>query len=174
MNDYWNNNQNNFLSLYQSLNPNSKKSVKSEINALEKLYQKTYLQPVIIKKNNTKTNNNKKDKFDQYSFKCLTKSLKYKILKGTKEVSFKIELENNGYFPWPINETFLLIDETKSMIKSEKISLYPLNPNEKKFFDIQFKKLDGLKPGIYKTILSFYAKGKNFGKNITVNIEVYE
>ena len=38
------------MPLYQSLNPNSKKSVKREINALEKLYQKTNLQTIIIKK----------------------------------------------------------------------------------------------------------------------------
>ena len=94
MDEYWNNNQSNLLPLYQSLNPNSKKSVKSEINALEIFYQKIYLQTIIL--DNTNTNNNINKEFDQYSFKCLTNSLNYKILKGTKEVSFKIELENNG------------------------------------------------------------------------------
>ena len=54
MDDYWKNNQNNLLPLYQSLNPNSKKNVKREINALEKLYQKTNLQTIIIKKKNLK------------------------------------------------------------------------------------------------------------------------
>ena len=54
MNDYWNNNQKNFLPLYQSLNPNSKKNVKSEISALAKLYQKTNLQTIILKKINLK------------------------------------------------------------------------------------------------------------------------
>ena len=58
------------------------------------------------------------------------------------------------------------------MIKSEKISLYPLNPKEKKFFDIKFKNLDKIKPGIYKSNLSFYAKGEKFGDDITINFEI--
>ena len=192
MNDYWNNNKKNLLPLYQS-----------EINALEKLYQKTHLQTIIIKKEKfenenssvseeamnenknlkehkfphaqfTNNNNNKSTKFDQYSFKCLTKNLNHKILRGTKEVSFGIELENNGNFPWPRNETFLLTDETKSTIKSEKINLAPLNPKVHQLFDIKFKNMDKFKPGIYKNNLSFYAKGKSFGNNITINIELSE
>ena len=99
--------------------------------------------------------------------------MNYKILKGTKKVSIGIELENDGVFPWPIKETFLLInEESKSMIKSEKINLDPLNPYEKKLFEIQIKNTDTLKPGIYKYNLSFYIKGKKFGNNITINIKV--
>jgi len=208
MNEYWNNNQNKFLSLYQSLNQNLKNSIKSEINGIEKLYQKTYLQTMILKKNyfenenslstdeilkahfnfkenkppkkeinhNNIINNNTSiiKNFDQYSFKCLTNNLDKKILKGTKEVSIEIELENNGEFPWPKNETFLLIDESKSRIKSENIMLDGLIPNKQKIFNIKFKNLENLKPGIYKINLSFLAKGKTFGNNITINIEVYE
>ena len=201
MNDYWNNNQKNLLPLYQSLNPNTKKNVKNEISALEKLYQKTYLQTMVIKKKkfeneNTSIyeealdankyskehkfpkeqliNNNINKNFDEYSFKCLTNNLNYKILKGTKEVSFRIELVNDGYYPWPKNETFLLTDETKSMIKSEKISLDPLNPRAQKLFDIKFKNMNKLEPGVYKINFSFYAKGKSFGNKITFYIEVYE
>ena len=97
-------------------------------------------------------NNNINKKFDQYSFKCLTNNLNHKMLRGTKEISFGIELENNGDFPWPINETFLLTDETKSMIRSEKISLDPLNPKARKLFNIKFKNMDKLNLGIYKNI----------------------
>ena len=100
--------------------------------------------------------------------------MNHKILRGTKEISFGIELENNGDFPWPINETFLLTDETKSTILSEKISLDPLNPKAQKLFNIKFKNMDKLNLGIYKNNLSFFAKGKRFGNNIPIYIEVYE
>ena len=201
MDDYWNKNQSNLLPLYQNLNQNSKKNLKHEINALEKLYQKTYLQTIVIEKNHFKNeatliledklspNNNLKEpklqnkqninnniniNFDQYSFKCLTDNLNYKMMEGTKEVSFRIELENNGEFPWPINETFLLTDKTKSKIQCQKICLDPLNPKAKQFFYIKFKNMDKLSPGIYKNSLVFYAKKKKFGDNITIQIEVYK
>ena len=186
MNDYWNNNQKNLLPLYQSLNPKSKKNVKNEISELEKLYQKTHLQTIIIKKKKFENENslideesmnenkNSKKKFDHYSFKCLTNNLNYRILKGTKEASFRIGLENDGYYPWPRNETFLLTDKTKSTIKSEKINLDPLNPKSIQLFDIKFKYLNKLEPGVYKNSLLFYAKGKSFGNHIIIYIEVYE
>jgi len=204
MNDYWNKNQRNLLPLYQSLNPNSKNNVRTEIKELEKLYQKTYLQTIVIKNkifendssiseedlnsknnlkdhkfpnsesinNNIRINNNIIKNFEQYSFKCLTNNLNYEIIKGTKEASFGIELENNGDSPWLENETFLLTDETKSNIKSEKIKLDPLIPNSQKLYDIKFKNIDKFKPGIYKNSLSFLVKGKSYGNNITINLEI--
>ena len=113
-----------------------------------------------------KNGRNISEGYNQYSFKCLTDNLNYKIKRGAKEASLKIELENNGILPWPENETFLLINE----VKSQKIKLCSLNPEKKCSVYINFY-LDKLKPG--KNYLSFYAKNKKFGNNITINIEIY-
>ena len=125
--------------------------------------------------NNIEENKNTRNilkRFDQYSFRCLTHNLNFKIKEGTKEASIKIELENNGKFCWPKDETFLKTDELKSTIESQKIRLCPLNPKEKQSVNIQFN-LDKLKPGIYIDCLAFNVKGKNIGNNITINIEIY-
>jgi hypothetical protein len=117
-------------------------------------------------------NNNKHEGFDQYSF-SLTNNLYYRIKEGTKEASIKIELENDGKFCWPKNETFLIItDEAKSQIKSQRISLLPLIPKDKCLVNIQLN-VDKLKKGIYKKYLVFNAKNENFGNNIKINIEIY-
>ena len=97
----------------------------------------------------------------------------YRIKEGTKEASIKIELENDGKFCWPKNETFLIItDEAKSQIKSQRISLLPLIPKDKCLVNIQLN-VDKLKKGIYKKYLVFNAKNENFGNNIEINIEIY-
>ena len=108
---------------------------------------------------------------DQYSFRWLTKDLDRKVKKGTKETIIKFELENNGKFRWPENETFLLMEEANFTIKSQEIKLCSLNPGKKCSVCIKFN-LDKLEKGIYINYLSFYAKGKKFGNNITINIEI--
>jgi len=124
-----------------------------------------------IKENENNINNS--NIYQEYSFRCLTDNLNYKIRKGTRDSSIKIELENNGKSRWPENEIFLLADEANSTIERKKIiRLCPLNPKEKSSVNIQFN-LDGLKLGIYKNCLSFYAKGKKIGNNISINIEIY-
>ena len=121
--------------------------------------------------NEETTNKNILEGFDQYSIKCLTDNLNFKIKEGTKEDSIKIKIENDGKFCWPINETFLITDENKSTIKSQKISLLPLIPKEKCTVNIPFN-LDKLKKGIYKNYLVLNAKNKNYG-NIEINIEIF-
>ena len=98
--------------------------------------------------------------------------MKFNIEEGTKEVSIEIELENDGEFYWPKNETFLITDEAKSTIKCQKINLLPLNPKAMSKVNIQFN-LDKLKKGIYKKYLVFNSKNENFGNNIEINIEIY-
>ena len=128
------------------------------INTLDVL--KTLGKHKFVKVENT--NNHILEGFDQYSFRCLADNLNCKIKEGKKEASIIIELENDGKYPWPNNETFLIVkDEAKSQIKSQKISLSPLNPNEKIPVNIQIT-LDKLKKGIHKKYLVFNAKNKNF------------
>jgi len=124
-----------------------------------------------IKENENNINNS--NILQEYSFRCLTDNLDIKAIKGTKEASIKIELENNGKSRWPENDIFLLADEDNSTIeRKKKIRLYPLEPKGKCSVNIQFN-LDGLMPGIYKNCLSFIAKGRKFGNNITINIKIY-
>ena len=122
---------------------------------------------------NDNKSNNLYGEIDQYSFRCLTNNLNYKIKEGTKEITIELEYENNGKLIWPENETFLLIDKTKSAFIIEKIDLYPLRPGEKYLSCIHFHNLDEFKPGLYKNYFVFNVKGKDFGNNIKLTIEIY-
>ena len=148
----------------ENQNPNDEQKVETSI-VFKTLGKNKFL-------NEETTNKNILEGFDQYSFRCLTGNLNFKIKEGTKEASIEIELENDGKFCWPKNETFLITDEAKSTIKSQKIRLLPLIPKEKRPINIQYN-LDKLKKGIYKNYLVFNAKNKNFGKHIEINIEIY-
>ena len=199
LNNFWKENEENMEKIYGNLNPDTVNDIKTEVNGLEELYKKTYIQTTILpknkdnniqnnlteNKNNTNNNNENKnnikdiniksqnDKFDNYSFKCLTKELRLPVVEGYEDTaSINIELENNGTFPWKKNKTFLITDDTKSDIKTKKIILNPLNPNSKCSVKINYTKLNILKPGIYKNYLIFQVDGKNFGNNIIINIEV--
>ena len=148
----------------ENQNPNDEKKVETSI-VFKTLGKNKFL-------NEETTNKNILEGFDQYSFRCLTDNLYFKIKEGAKEASIEIVLENDGKFCWPKNETFLITDEAKSTIKSQKIRLLPLIPKEKRPINIQYN-LDKLKKGIYKNYLVFNAKNKNFGKHIEINIEIY-
>ena len=189
------NNSNNYF----EIDPNSKQDLYKSNSIIKEFFEKTHLQTIIVNKNqnldnkclkekeilpafvnmganNSKIieskNNNNTVEFDQYSFKCLTKNLNYKIKEGTKEELIKIELENNGKLPWPENQTFLSAEETKSTIDSQVIRLCSLNPEGQCSVYIQFN-FERLKPDIYTCCLVFSAKGKIFGDNIQINIEIY-
>jgi len=119
--------------------------------------------------------NNRMDKeMDPYSFRILANdNFHYRISKGEKKLSIEFIIENNGKLAWPENETFLLIDENKSAFKIKKIYLFPLQPQEQCFVDFEFKDLDKYKPGLYKNYLVFNVKGKDYGDNIIIDIEIY-
>ena len=134
----------------------------------------------IVEKNNTgmkeidlvhKKNN---DKINKYSYKCLTKDLKLKMKKGTREVSFKLELENNGSSSWPENKTFLEVEISKSNINTDKIILSPLKPGDKCNVDILFKHMGKINPGKFQCCLSFILNEKKYGNEINIEIEVYD
>jgi len=148
----------------ENQNPNDEKKVETSI-VFKTLGKNKFL-------NEETTNKNILEGFDQYSFRCLTDNLYFKIKEGAKEASIEIVLENDGKFCWPKNETFLITDEAKSTIKSQKIRLLPLIPKEIRPVNIQYN-LDKLKKGIYKNYLVFNAKNKNFGNHIKINIEIY-
>ena len=118
---------------------------------------------------------NKTIEFDNYSYKCLTKNLYFSVNKGTKEYKFNLILKNNGIFPWPRRNTFLIKDIFLSdNIDIDKIFLEPLNPNKQTEIYIPFKNMEKLLPGKYKIYLDFYAKNKNFGNKIFIVFEILE
>ena len=125
-----------------------------------------------VNENNKNSSNTYKGS-DEYSFRCLTNNFHYKISKGTKEVSIEFIIENNGKLAWPEKETFLLLDESKSSFKIEKVYLFPLQPQEQCFVYFKFKNLDIYKLGLYKNYLIFNVKGKDYGDNILIDIEIY-
>ena len=114
------------------------------------------------------------DKINNYSYKCITKDLKSKMKKATREVSFKLELENNGSSPWPENKTFLEVEITKSNINTDKITLNPLKTGEKCCVDILFKHMGKINPGKFQCCLSFILDDKKYGNDINIEIEVYD
>ena len=132
----------------------------------------TMNEAIELNRNDNKSNN-RYEESSQYSFRCLTNNLNYKIKKGTKEIIIDLEYENNGKLPWPENETFLLIDETKSAFVIQKLCLYPLRPGEKYLSYIHFNNLDKFKQGLYINHFVFNVKGKDFGNSIKFTIEIY-
>ena len=126
----------------------------------------------IINENNNDSNK-MDEEMDPYSFRILTDNLNYKIFKGEKEASIEFIIENNGKLAWPEKETFLLLDESKSSFKIEKVYLFPLQPQEKCFVYFKFKNSDNYKPGLYKNYFSFNVKGEKFGNDIIINIEKF-
>lgn len=110
---------------------------------------------------------------EKYSFNCLKKNFNFKIKKGTKEIPIEFIIENNGKLTWPENEAFLLIDEKRSVFKIQKLNLHPLRPQEQSLVSFKFDNLDKYETGLYKNYLVFNVKGKNFGNNILINIEIY-
>ena len=126
-----------------------------------------------IKENeNYKNSTIKFEGIHEYSFRCLTNNLNYKIKEGTESIIVKIILENNGKLTWPKNETFLLTDETKSNFKIKEIRLNPLEPGDQEYIYIDIN-LNKCTQGLYENCLVFNVKGKNYGNNIIINIEVH-
>ena len=121
---------------------------------------------LVHKKNNDKINN--------YYYKCITKDLKLKMKKGTRETSFKLELENNGSFPWIENKTFLEVEISKSNINTDKIALSPLKPGDRCSVDILFKHMSKINPGKFQCCLGFVLDDKKYGDDIDIVIEVYD
>ena len=151
-----------------------------DINEDEENSRNNLNETKIVEKNNTgmkeidlvqKKDN---DKINNYSYKCITKDLKLKMKKGTKEVSFKLELENNGSSSWPENKTFLEVEISKSNINTDKIILSPLKPGDKCDVDILFKHMSKINPGKFQCCLSFILDDKKYGNDIDIEIEVYD
>jgi hypothetical protein len=126
-----------------------------------------------IRENSYNIKSNICEGIEEYSFRCLTNNLNYKIKKGTKEVLIKFILENNGKFTWPENGTFLLTNEAKSDFRIQEISLNPLEPGKKVSISITIINFDKFNLGLKKIYLVLNIKGKNYGYNIIINIEIY-
>ena len=112
--------------------------------------------------------------FNAYSYECLTEELEFSIYKGTKNTRFNLKLKNNGYYPWPKKNSFLICDSHLSDKIVEKIELEPLNPGDEYYASIFFDDLDELGPGKYNTYLDFNVKNQNFGKQILIIFEILE
>ena len=124
------------------------------------------------KKDEIKNDINSENEFNNYSFNCLTKELDLVASKGTKQVVFTLELENNGKFPWPKNKTTLSNDLTKSIIQMKEIVLKPLNPGEITSVNVMLNEIDKFKAGEYYCYLDFKVDGKNYGNNIVIKIKI--
>ena len=126
------------------------------------------------KKDEIKNDINSENEFNNYSFNCLTKELDLVASKGTKQVVFKLELENNGKFPWPKNKTTLSNDLTKSIIQMKEIVLEPLNPGEITSVNVMLNEIDKFKAGEYYCYLEFKVDGKCNGNNIAIKIKIID
>ena len=122
---------------------------------------------------NKKNRNFQKNESNNYSYQCLTDDLTFSVNQGVKNTKFDIILKNNGIYPWPKNESFL-VSNIMSDKNVDNIKLEPLNPGEVYTFNIYFNDLDKLKPGKYNTYLDFNVKNKNFGEKILIIFEIIE
>ena len=148
---------------YNEENKENKKNNDKKFGIKETKLIKTPMKGKNINNNYSKNN---------YSYKCLNKDFNLKILKGTKEANFILELENDGLLPWPKNKTFLMTDYSKSQIKVGQIVIDSLNPGSKCSINVLFKNIDKFLTGIYQTFLDFNVNGKKYGENISIIIEI--
>ena len=174
-----NNNNHYIIDKNKTINKDETK-VKEKQQIDNNIVEKTSLN-YIDNKNNEISNNNlnintesliEENEFNNYSYKCLTNNLNFIISKGTKQLIFTMELENNGKLPWPENKTILSTDLSISNIKIKEIVLEPLKPGLKSSINGIFTDTDKLEPGKYESYLIFKVDGKKYGNNILINIEV--
>jgi hypothetical protein len=119
-------------------------------------------------------NTYKNSKISNYSFK-LTNNLNFALQKGIEEGYIIIEIENNGSSPWPQNNTFLIVDTSKSNINNiPNIQLDPLKPGEETSVLILLSNMNKYNPGKYSIYLDFKVNGKKYNESILINIEITE
>ena len=160
------NEEQNNKSIKQKANMNLNKSEKKNVSNLD--HSKKYIKTDNIKYKSLNLEN------PHYSFKCLTNNLNFFIYKGTSELKFKLKLKNDGAFTWPINQTLLTTDKSKSNIKIKEVILDPLNPGESCDFYILFKNMNNLPEGKYYSNLEFKVGENKFGNNILINVKILE
>ena len=160
------NEEQNNKSIKQKANMNLNKSEKKNVTNLDQ--NKKYIKTDNIKYKSLNLEN------PHYSFKCLTNNLNFFIYKGTSELKFKLKLKNDGAFTWPINQTLLSTDKSKSNIKIKEVILDPLNPGESCDFFILFKNMNNLPEGKYYSNLEFKVGENKFGNNILISVKILE
>jgi len=160
INNYSNTNNNNNIKSSAFFDKNQNQSQNQNINNNNNIIE-------------SHINFDKKTDFGNYSYACLTKQLAFAAYQGTKQERFNLTLKNDGIFPWPKNNSFLLKDNSLSdNISVDKILLEPLNPNDECIVSIYFNNMEKLMPGKYAVYFKFNANNKNFGDEIKIEIEI--
>ena len=167
-NKYYKNDNNSYINKNEIIINTDIKEKKSE--KLHNSMNNNYNNNIIESRINLK----KSADFNNYSYECLTKELEFSVYQGTKNAKFNLNLKNNGDYPWPKENSFLICDAHLSDKIVEKIELEPLNPGYEYFASVYFDDLDELGPGKYNTYLDFNVKNKNFGEKILIILEILE
>ena len=89
-----------------------------------------------------------------------------------KEVKYKIQLLNNSDLEWPEKKTKLIIDKN-SEIKHNEIILDRVPPQNAQIIEITLN-IDNLEEGNKKCIFNFNVDGKNYGKQLILNVNIKE
>ena len=167
-NKYYNNDNNSYIKKNEIIINTDIKEKKSEKinNSMNNNYNNNIFE--------SRINLKKSANFNNYSYECLTKELEFSVYQGTKNAKFNLNLKNNGDYPWPKENSFLICDAHLSDKIVEKIELEPLNPGYEYFASVYFDDLDELGPGKYNTYLDFNVKNKNFGEKILIILEILE
>ena len=183
INNISNNNSNNNSNINNNTNNNSNNIKNNKYNNNNIIKSSPFIDKNQNQNQNINNSNiieshirfDKKTDFDNYSYICLTKELSFGAYQGTKQERFNIILKNDGIFPWPKNNTFLLKDNSLSdNISVDKIFLEPLNPNDECIVSIYFNNMEKLSPGKYSVYFKFNANNKNFGDEIKIEIEILD
>ena len=107
-----------------------------------------------------------------YSFQSLTSNLNIKGIQGVEELSIQINIKNNGYNNWPKENTFLICNKKKSDIYAEDIQLFPLKSKMTSTVNIIICYIKNIPPGKYNVFLNFNVDGKNYGKELKIEVEI--
>ena len=115
---------------------------------------------------------NEEIKEDSYSMECLLKNFNVKGYQGTDQLSIKLFIRNNGKKDWPKDSVYLLCQKEKSDIFAEDMELNALKCNMISSINIEFKFLNLVLPGKYNCYLMLNVNGKNYGKEIKIEVEI--
>ena len=108
----------------------------------------------------------------KYSFEIKDVKEVYVLYNKTKKYHINLDIKNNSELEYP-EEAEIKCDENSQLKPIKEIKIKKLKPNETQKVEIEFGDIN-IQQGIYKCIFNFQINGKNYGKQIVINLKIFE
>ena len=109
---------------------------------------------------------------ESYSFSYEPENPIIQGIQGINQLSIDLDIKNDGKLDWPKGNIFLMPNKEKSQIMPDEIKIISLRSGWVSKERIVFKYLNNLPPGIYHSYIDLNICGKNYGKQITIKVEI--